>query len=92
MNLTRLPVPPNPDSYGNPSAWSKAAYEWMVITKSIIETDSTVNTAPIAPFQIGSYTAVNTLTGTDSTSNFVATLVTSMQQSGLVSPKTVRKT
>jgi hypothetical protein len=82
MNRTTLPAPPNPDAYNDAMAWARAAYRWMLDSKQRIETDSTVNGQPIAPFVLGTYTAVNTITGTDATSNFVATLLAAMQQKG----------
>lgn len=91
MNLTRLAQPPNPTDFGtNFLAWQKACYEWMNNIKVQIETDSTVNTQPIAPFVVGTYTAVNTITGTDSISNFVATLVTAMNAAGISAPTSQR--
>lgn len=86
MNRTTLPTPPDPSAAmfsGNPQAWQKAAHLWMLQVKERIETDSEVNVRPIAPFVISTYTAVNTLAGTDATSNFVATIVTAMQAKGL---------
>lgn len=87
MNLTRLSNPPHPASFASQSAWTLAVYQWMSDTKAQIEGDSTVNTQPIAPFVVSTYTAVNTMTGTDALSNFVATLVTAMQQAGITSPR-----
>jgi hypothetical protein len=89
MNRTQLPLPPDPSEAaysGNPQAWQRAAYQWMQQAKLRLETDSTVNVRPVTPFQLGTYTATNTLTGTDATSNFVATLVAAMTTKGLVGP------
>lgn len=66
--------------------WQLATWRWMTQVKSRIEADSIVNTSPIAPFVTGTYTAVNTVTGTDALSNFVATLVTGLQQQGITAP------
>jgi hypothetical protein len=91
MNRTQLPAPPNPSSYGaNTQQWQQAVYQWMSQVKSRIETDSMVNTAPIAPFVVSSYTYVNTMTGTDALSNFVATLVEAMQTKGITAPNSQR--
>jgi len=58
----------------------------MAQVKHRLETDSVVNTQPIAPFVVGTYTAVNTVTGTDALSNFVATIVSAMQSQGITAP------
>lgn len=86
MNRTVLPAPPDPRRYANVSAWQDATYDWMRRTKSLIETDSSANIVPLAPFVVDSYTLTSTITGTDATSNFVATLVTAMQKRGITSP------
>ena len=93
MNRTQLPEPPNPASTtysGNPSSWMSAAYAWMQQVKGRIETDSSVNVRPVTPFTLGTYTATYTLTGTDATSNYVATLVAAMTTKGLVAPVSPR--
>ena len=90
MNRTRLPNPPDPTRYTNPMDWQKAMFGWAQEVKGRIETDSTVNTAPIAPFVVGTYTATNTIVGTDAVSNFVATLVTGMQTQGITAPNSQR--
>lgn len=90
MNRTTLPNPPSPQSNTTQSQWMQAVYQWMCAVKAQIETDSTVNTAPVAPFLVGTYTAVNTVTGTDALSNFVATLVTGMQAQGITAPTSQR--
>lgn len=90
MNRTQLPSPPDPGAAqyaGNPVAWQRAAYAWMGQVKAQIETDSAVNVRPIAPFAVSTYTAVNTMTGTDALSNFVATLITAMQAKGLTATR-----
>lgn len=92
MNRTQLPAPPNPASFANPADWMKATFEWMSYVKGRIETDSTVNTAPIAPFVVGAFTSTNTIVGTDATSNFLATLVTGMQKQGITAPVSQRIT
>jgi hypothetical protein len=51
MNLTRLPDPPDPQSYisaSDPLAWQKAMYTWAQGAKAAIEGDSTTNTALLA--------------------------------------------
>ena len=85
MNRTTLPAPPNPATFKDPAEWSKAAYLWMAKVKGQIETDSAANVGPIGPFVVGSYTATNTITGTDAISNFVATLIAAMQVKGITS-------
>ena len=90
MNRHQLPQPPNPASYTQPLQWQRAMYDWALKMKQHLETDSAVNTAPIAPFMVGTYTAVNTVTGTDTLSNFVATLITAMNQQGITSPVSQR--
>lgn len=90
MNRTVLPKPPNPAEYQNPVAWQQAAYLWMEQVKSRIETDSRINTTPIAPFAVGTYTLVNTVTGTDNLSNFVATMIVAFTKSGVVAPNSQR--
>lgn len=93
MNRTQLPSPPNPETYGdNVMAWQRAMYGWMSLVKGRIETDSQVNTTPIGPFVVDTYTAVSTITGTDDASNFIATLVTAMNQKGITAPNVQRTT
>lgn len=90
MNLTILPAPPNPSDAmftGNPMAWQREAYRWMEIVKERIETDSAVNIRPMTPFVVSTYTAVNTMTGTDALSNVVATLISAMQAKGLTATR-----
>lgn len=90
MNRTVLPNPPNPSGYPNANAWMMAVFNWMCQVKLKIEADSNVNTSPIAPYVVGTYTATNTITGTDATSNFVATLVAGMQAQGITAPVSQR--
>jgi hypothetical protein len=90
MNRTQIPVPPNPASFGSIPAWQAAVFQWMLSVKGRIETDSVVNTQPIAPFVVSTYTAVSTVTGTDALSNFVATLVAGMQAQGITAPNSQR--
>lgn len=95
MNRTQLPAPPNPSdvSYaGSVQTWAQDMYRWAQQVKGRIETDSAVNIKPVAPFQLGTYTATYTLTGTDATSNYVATLVAAMTTKGLVAPVSPRVT
>lgn len=90
MNRTVLSAPPNPDAQpysGNPAAWQKAMYEWALETKKRVETDSGVNVRPVSPFVVSTYTAVNTMTGTDDLSNFVATFITALQAKGLTASR-----
>lgn len=92
MNRTTLPAPPDPNSpfySGNPSSWQTAMFKWASEVKQRVETDSAVNIRPVAPFVLGTYTAVNTLApaGTDTTGNFLATMVAAMIAKGLVSSK-----
>lgn len=85
MKRITLSPPPDPAQYAaNPARWMDAVYRWMVDTRQKVEAASTVNTRPLTPFTVGTYTAVNTLSpaGTDTTGNFVATLVTAMQAEG----------
>jgi hypothetical protein len=89
MNRTQLPAPPNPMQF-SPTAWQTAVYQWMQQVKGRIEADSTVNIQPVAPFQVGTYTPVMTLIGTDTVSNFLATLVTALTAKGLVAPTSQR--
>ena len=82
-------MPPDPSAAtyaGNPTEWQRAAFRWMQDVKGRIETDSAVNVRPIGPIAVATYTAVATVTGTDALSNFVATLVSAMQQKGLTVP------
>lgn len=90
MNRTQLPAPPGP----NPDMveWQRAAIAWMAEVKGRIETDSRANTLPMGPFQVGTYTAVSTVTGTDALSNFVATLLTAMQAQGYTAANIQRTT
>lgn len=90
MNRTVLEAPPNPASYGSITDWADAHYRWAKSIKARIETDSTVNTQPIAPFSVVTYTATQTVTGTDALSNFVATLVAAMQSKGFTAPVSQR--
>lgn len=95
MNRSQLPAPPNPDNSayaGNVIAWQRAVYNWMAQVKGRLETDSQANTTPIGPFVVGTYTAVSTITGTDDASNFIATLVTAMNQKGITAPNVQRTT
>jgi hypothetical protein len=95
MNRTQLPAPPDPTSpiyAGNPIAWQRAAFSWMQQVKGRIETDSAVNIRPIGPLSVSTYTAVSTVTGTDSLSNFVATLVDAMLTKGLAANVSQRST
>lgn len=90
MNRTILSAPPNPDSTqysGNPAAWQTAMYQWALNVKQRVETDSAANVRPVAPFVVSTYTAVNTMTGTDALSNFVATFITAMQTKGITATK-----
>lgn len=88
---TQLPDPPDPGQYTNDlHSWQRAIYIWMLNVKAQIEADSTVNTTPVAPLKVGTYTEVTTITGTDDVSNFVATLVAKMQQAGITSPTSQR--
>lgn len=95
MNRTVLPAPPDPTTgvySGNPNAWMRAATDWMRQVKGRIETDSTINTQPIGPLVVSTYTAVTTMTGTDATSNALATLITLLTEKGLISPTQQRTT
>lgn len=90
MNRTMLPAAPNPSDpmySGNPVSWQRAAYQWMQVVRERIETDSEVNVRPMAPFVVSTYTAVNTMTGTDALSNVVATLISAMQAKGLTATR-----
>lgn len=90
MNRTIISSPPDPNSSrysSSPDQWQAAMYRWALDVKSRIETDSGVNVRPVAPFTVASYTAVNTLTGSDDTSNFLATLVTALQGKGITATK-----
>lgn len=92
MNRTILGEPPNPADaryVGNPGKWMMDTYQWMLTTKQRLEGDSTVNTRPVAPFVIGTYTAINTFSpaGTDTTGNFLATLVTALQVKGITATR-----
>jgi len=92
VNRTVLPAPPDPNSSAynrNPDAWQAAMFQWASQVKSRLETDNAVNIRPAAPFVIGTYTAVNTLSpaGTDTTGNFLATMVTAMIARGMISPR-----
>lgn len=92
MNRTTLPAPPDPNSVaysGNPSAWQTAMFQWASQVKQRVETDSAVNVRPVSPFVVSTYTAVNTMTGTDALSNFVATFITALQAKGLSSTRNV---
>lgn len=90
MNRTQIPAPPNPSNptyNGSLSAWAADMYQWASQTKTRIEADSAVNVRPVSPFVVTTYTSVNTMTGTDALSNFVATLITAMQAKGLTSTR-----
>lgn len=90
MNRTHLPAPPapNPDMM----AWQRAMFLWASEVKERLETDSQVNTSPIGPFVLETYTATATVTGTDALSNFVATLVDAMNGKGITAPNIQRTT
>lgn len=90
MSRITLPNPPDPGAYPSPMEWQKAAHGWMQRVKFSVE--NAINTPALAPFALGTFTAVNTLTGTDATSNFVATLVRAMQAQGVTSPTSQRTT
>ncbi len=92
MNRTQLPIPPNPQRFTNIGQWQDAMYQWALQVKGRIETDSAANVQPVAPIVVGTYTLVNTVTGTDALSNFVATLVAGMQANGLTAPNSQRIT
>ena len=90
MNRTTLPAPPDPNSVafsGNPNAWQTAMFQWASQVKQRVETDSAVNIRPVSPFVVVSYTATNTMTGTDALSNFLATFITALQAKGLSSTR-----
>lgn len=92
MNRTVLPNPPDPNSVaysGNPDRWATALFQWAKEMKSRIETDSAVNVRPVSPFVVSTYTAINTMTGTDNLSNFLATFITALQVKGLSSTRNV---
>lgn len=59
----------------------------MLGVKQRVETDSAANVRPVSPFVVGTYTAVNTMTGTDALSNFVATFITAMQAKGITATR-----
>jgi len=90
MNRTTLPNPPDPKSYSSVELWQQAVYHWSLQVKSRIETDSAANVSPVAPFVVGTYTATQTVTGTDPLSNFVATLVAGFQTKGITAPNSQR--
>lgn len=93
MNRTILPEPPNPNSAefrSDFASWQRAVYRWMQQAKNRIETDSAANIQPMGPLAVSTYTAVATITGTDATSNCIATLVAMMQNKGLTAPVTPR--
>lgn len=90
MNRTILSAPPDPNSTtysGSPDKWQNAVYAWMLDTKKRVETDSAANIQPVSPFVVSTYTAVNTMTGTDALSNFVATFITALQAKGLTATR-----
>lgn len=95
LRRVQLPGPPDPriPAYkGNFLAWQKAVYDWMLQSKGQIEGASEVNTRPIGPLVIATYTMITTITGTDDLSNFVATLVALMQGKGYTVPFDLRTT
>ena len=92
MNRTQLLRAPNPADYSSVMAWQKAVYEWMDYAKGRIESDSNVNTTPVGPLVVSTYTQTATITGTDALSNFVATLVTMLNQKGITAPNISRTT
>lgn len=92
MNRTQLPQPPDPSGYQSVASWQAETYRWMCKVKSQIEIDSAVNTSPMAPFVLGTFTAVTTLVGTDATSNALATLMQKMLDKGLLSSVSPRTT
>lgn len=91
MRRTALPPPPNPSSpmyAGKQLAWARDAYAWMQKVKAAVDADSAVNTRPTGQFLVTTYTAVNTMTGTDALSNLVATLINDMMAGGyLTTPR-----
>lgn len=91
MNRTQLPAPPNPENMPN-DVWAKAMFTWASKVKQQVETDSAVNVLPAGPLVVGTYTATNTILGTDATSNFLATMVTLFQQKGLTAANVQRTT
>ena len=92
MNRTQLSAPPHPASCASVQSWQLAVHQTLLQWKQRIETDSTVNTTPVGPFVVGTYTPLSTITGTDDASNFLATLVNGMQAQGITSPNTQRNT
>ena len=92
MNRTILPLPPDPANHTSWQSYAAAQFKWAQQMKSRIETDSTVNTAPVAPFvtSLGTMTAVNTLTATDATSALLVTLINAMTQQGITAPTSQR--
>lgn len=91
MNRTQLPAPPNPEMApysNNPALWQSAMFRWASEAKQRIENDSAVNVRPVAPFAVSTYTAVNTVTGTDALSNFISTFITALQQKGITATRT----
>lgn len=90
MKQILIPLPPNPDDgqyKGQPLAFNRAMFRWANETKGRIEQASHFNDIPMdQPFTLGSYTLTTSLTGTDTTSNFLASLVAAMTRKGLISP------
>lgn len=92
MNRTQLPAPPDPARFTDFIGWQRAAYQWMNDVKGRLETDSRANTTPVGPFVVGAYTLQTSVTGTDSLSNYVASLTKALEAQGITAANLRRDT
>lgn len=93
MRRIVLPTPPNPDAFaGNMLAYARSTYQWQLQVKSLVEQASQINDVPLDQvFQVsGSYAIATSISGTSTgtqITEFLCSLVKSMERRGLTSPK-----
>ena len=93
MRRLSLPKPPDPDHpafKSNPHAYSRAMYDWARQVKQLTEQAHNITASPCGQqIQVSSFTTntalSGTATGTDLT-NFVCSLVATLQDKGILSP------
>lgn len=96
MKLTALADPPNPADYRNKEdQYNLAMYRWATNLKAQLTVDTRVSNRPAAQsFQVSNYTAANTLTGTDTTTNVASVLCTLIQaliSKNLIAPQSINQ-
>lgn len=86
MKAIVLQAPPNPAGM-DAATWQQQAYSWMNDTKGKIESMGRINFAPAGQaFSLGTFALTTSLTGTDSTSNFLCSVVQAMIAKGVLKP------